>query len=182
MPQVDVITPSIVQRAAWLEQAMESVRRQTHKGVGHLVGLDEHGIGPGFMRNELVKKSSAEWLVFLDDDDLLDDPFVEWHLDAAKQQKTDLVYAPCRYPPGAPWRPPISRFDPVRLRSANYIPVTVMIRRRLFDSVGGFRVTAPYEDWNLWLAILDSGYGGFGYFSHVCWTYRLHAHPWRPWR
>ena len=179
MPQVDVITPTILERAELLIQAEESVARQTYSPVGHLVGIDAKGIGPGFVRNELVKQSSAEWLVFLDDDDLLDDRFVEWMMKAVQEQKTDLVYAPCRYPPGAPWRPPISRFDPDRLRGANYIPVTVMMRRAIFDQVGGFKITAPYEDWNLWLSLLDAGVV-FGYFPHVCWTYRLHAHPWRP--
>jgi hypothetical protein len=180
MAYVDVITPSIPSRAALLKEAEESVSRQTYRDVAHRIALDEMLIGPGFLRNELVCTSDAEWLVFLDDDDLLDPHFIEWHLETAKSTKTDVVYAPCRYPPGAPWRPPVSRFDAARLRSSNYIPVTVLIRLSLFKKVGGFHFTAPYEDWRLWLALLDSGVKEFGYFPHICWTYRLHAHPWRP--
>jgi len=181
MPQVDIITPSLPERAHLLKEAAESVRRQSFRDVAHIIGIDERRIGPGFLRNQLVKKSSSPWLVFLDDDDLLDDQFVEWLLCAAQQQGTSLVYAPCRYPPHSPWRPPIGKFNPARLRSSNYIPVTVLMRRDLFQRIGGFQTTAPYEDWHLWLNLLNRGVT-FGFFSHICWTYRLHGNPWRPFR
>jgi glycosyltransferase involved in cell wall biosynthesis len=184
MPHVDVVTPSLSARASLLAECRESVRRQTHKDLNHRIGIDYDGIGPGFVRNRLVNESAADWIVFLDDDDLLDDRYVEWLLKIA-EAGADIVYAPCRYPPGAPWRPPIGRFDPDRLRSANYIPVTVLMRRELFQKVRGFQVTAPYEDWRLWLELLRRGPElnvRWGYFPHVCWTYRLHGNAWSPLR
>jgi GT2 family glycosyltransferase len=180
MAQVDVITPSIASREQLRAQCEESVRRQTYPHVRHIIGMDTEGIGPGFLRNRLVREhSTAEWLVFLDDDDLLDPQYIEW-LMPESNVGANIIYAPCRYPPGAPWRPPIGRFDEARLRSANYIPVTVLMRRDLFDAVGGFRISVPYEDWDLWLQICDRRLGKWGFFSHPCWTYRLHGNAWTP--
>lgn len=177
MPLVSVITP--VTRFWALAEAMESVKAQTVTDIEHLWAHDTSHIGPGFLRNRLVKEAKGEWLVFLDDDDLLDPDFVECHLKHAIDNGYDLVYSLCRYPPGHEPRPEIGEFDEGRLRWANYIPMTVLLKKSWFDRVGGFGVSVPYEDWQLWIALLDAG-AKFGFLNKICWTYRLHGHPWRP--
>ncbi len=181
MPLVDVITPTIPERAHLLAEARESVARQTFLDVGHLVGLDERHIGQGAVRNGLVRESRAEWLVFLDDDDLLDPQFIELHLERALETGADMVHAPCRYPPKSWPRPAIAAFNLERLRrEGNYIPITALVRRSMFDRAGGFREDTLCEDYWLWLAMNEAG-AKFAYIPRVCWTYRLHGRStWRP--
>jgi glycosyltransferase involved in cell wall biosynthesis len=52
-------------------------------------------------------------------------------------------------------------FSPGRLLfDHNYIPGASMVRRAAFNSVGGFRELAAFEDWDLWLGFLDRGWKG----------------------
>jgi glycosyltransferase involved in cell wall biosynthesis len=179
MPLVDVITPTIPSRWDLLAEARESVCRQTYRDVGHLVSVDQHGMGQGFVRNDIILRSQANWLVFLDDDDLLDPDFVALHLEYALIHGADVVYALCRYPPGSEWRPAISAFDPQRLLREPYIPITTLVRRSAFEEVGGFKSTDNCEDHKLWLELLKIG-ARFRHLPKVCWTYRLHGNRWRP--
>jgi len=175
-PVVSIITPST--RPELLKEAMESVRKQTFVDIEHLWVTDDNGSGPGFTRNELVKRSNAEWLVFLDDDDLLDPQFIARHLDLAVDGGYDMVYSLCRWPEKyLGWRPEITAFNEARLRKSeksNYIPVTVMLRRSMFNKVGGCKVTAPHEDWRLWIDLLNAK-AKFGFLPEVLWTYRVHG-------
>jgi hypothetical protein len=176
-PTVSIITPTVPERASLLAEAKLSVRNQTYPDIEHLIGVDEKGIGPGFLRNELVRKSEADWLVFLDDDDLLDPEFVELHLAHAEATGADLVYGICRLPAEYKgWAPRMEEFDASLLRRPrrNYIPVTVLVRRSMFEKAGGFRVSGSLDDWNLWLSLLDVG-AKFEYLPCVCWSYRVHG-------
>jgi GT2 family glycosyltransferase len=176
---VDVITPTILSRSDLLAEARESVSNQTYHSVRHLIAVDDRGVGQGFLRNNLVKRSTAEWLAFLDDDDLLDPDFIAAHMEYALTHGADVVYALCRYPPGSEWRPAISAFDPQRLLSGPYIPITTLVRRSAFEEVGGFKTTDNCEDHKLWLELLKIG-ARFRHLPKVCWTYRLHGNRWRP--
>ncbi len=175
--KVSVITPTIPERAALLAEAKASVERQTYREVEHLIEVDIRRIGPGFVRNELAKRSTAEWLVFLDDDDLLDPQFIELHLEHAEATGADLVYSICRMPPTyTGWAPRVAEFDEalLRLPRGNYIPVTVLLRHSMFEKVGGFHVSNSLDDWNLWLSLLSAG-AKFQYLPCVCWSYRVHG-------
>jgi hypothetical protein len=114
-----------------------------------------------------------------------DDEFLPQHLELLVQHQSqtgaDLVYpwfeiAGGTFDPlGWEGRP----FDPVALRQANYIPVTVLVRRQLLLDAGGFRNRsdgiggATWEDWAAWLALLDQG----ATFSHLpSRTWRWHHH------
>lgn len=157
-----------------LAEAQASVASQTFCDLGHLVVVDENRVGPALIRNGLVRRSLAEWIVFLDDDDLLDPGFVELHLRHALSHSADVVYSLCRYPENSERRPPITGFDAVRLRRGNYIPVTALVRRSMFNKTAGFNPSARFEDHRLWLDMLDSG-ARFSHLPQVCWTYRIYG-------
>ena len=176
-PKVSIITPTIPERAGLLAEAKASVERQTYLGVEHLVAVDEKRIGQGFVRNQLAKRARGEWLVFLDDDDLLDPQFVELHLEHAEATGADLVYSICRTPAGyTGWAPRVGEFDEelLRLPCGNYIPVTVLLRRSMFEKAGGFRQPRALDDYAMWLALLDAG-AKFEYLPVASWTYRVHG-------
>jgi GT2 family glycosyltransferase len=60
------------------------------------------------------------------------------------------------------------------VKEANYIPVTVLMRRSMFEKVGGFQ-SEPYpgEDQHLWLRAALAG-ARFAYVPQATWTYRKH--------
>jgi glycosyltransferase involved in cell wall biosynthesis len=170
-----VITPTIPERAALLEQAKASVSRQTYPCVEHLVRVDTDRIGQGLIRNELARKAHGDWLVFLDDDDLLDEQFIELHMEHAIATGADVVYSICRLPPSyTGWEPRIAEFDAAELRRKNYIPITALVRRSAFEKSGGFRLPKAGDDWSLWLALLDTK-ARFEYLPVISWSYRVHG-------
>lgn len=161
---ITVITPTIPGREEFLEDCVRSVQAQTVP-VQHLIGLDADFEGPAKMRNELVSQATTEYVLFLDDDDLLDIDYVE-HVTPFLDEY-DVVYTWCRknfdYPTSLP-------FDGPALRERNVIPVTACVRRSSFTGVGGFPDDVAYEDWALWLNLLDAG-ASFYCTETVMWTY-----------
>lgn len=66
-------------------------------------------------------------------------------------------------------------FSPGRLIfDHNYVPGASMVRREAFESVGGFRELAAFEDWDLWLSFLDKGWKGV-LVPEVLYEWRRHA-------
>jgi glycosyltransferase involved in cell wall biosynthesis len=140
------------------------------------IALDAARRGAAATRNCAVAEASSEWLAFLDDDDELHPWHIERLVEHQRETGADLVY---------PWFDVVEGFDPLgwegrpfdaeALRRNNYIPVTVLVRRDLVEATGGFRNRtdgiggATWEDWNMWLALLDLG----ATFSHL---------PVRTWR
>lgn len=165
MHEITVITPTILGRETFLLECIESVENQTHPVKRHSVLLDSTKQGPSVARNALLETVETNWVLFLDDDDLLDEDFVENcypHLD-----DNDVVYTWCRknfdYPLDI-------AFDADELRRRNIIPVTTLVRTELLRRVGGFG-PGPYEDWHLWLKLLDRG-AKFHCTCETKWSYR----------
>lgn len=180
MAPIDVITPCKPEHLHLLPEAIYSVRSQTLQPRQHLVAVDYEGAGAGFMRNRMrLGCMSFDWLAFLDADDLFYPDHLEKLYHAAMEQNADIAYSLCDYPPNSGFRFPITELDIPTLRDHNYIPVTVLMRSETFDHAGGFKVTAPYEDWDLWLRCLDI-HAKFAFVPEVTWAYRLHGNPWQP--
>lgn len=144
---------------------MQSVLDQTVP-VMHLVGLDVEREGPAVVRNRLVEQVETDWVLFLDDDDLIDADYVETVL--PHFASSDVVYTWCRknfdYPTDLP-------FDGPALRQRNVIPVTVCLRVDAFKAVGGFSSDVAHEDWSLWLKLLDID-ARFTCIEEQKWEYR----------
>jgi hypothetical protein len=180
-----------------LSEAVESVRRQTLRPSIHAIGVDYQDIGIGKMLNRLASGSEADWLARLDDDDL----FKPNHLEilASGADRADVVYSWCDVEPvathGAVPDPPAvlgqqgwipnQEFDAALLRQRNYIPATTLIRRSLWQELGGWLETGwglgdtgrgpqAAEDWDFWLRALDAG-ARFLCLPEVTWTYRYHG-------
>jgi hypothetical protein len=186
---VTVITPTVTGRDALLAGARASVAAQTlDPPPVHLVAVDHLHRGPGAVRNRLVRRATTEFVAFLDDDDLLDADHLATLVARARESGADVVASWWRWgdPPGPFPAPHLERFDADRLRSDNYIPVTVVARRAAVLAAGGFDRHDRYEDWALWLRMLDRGCR-FEIVPRETWTYRLRPsgrtdaprHTWR---
>lgn len=165
--KIAVITPSKPNRPRLLEECKASVKAQTKQPDAHYISVDMSGLGPSLVRNSLVKSLAPEydWLAFLDDDDLL----LPQHLEklSAVAESADVVYSSCQRGHATVIEP----FDREKLRYGNFIAVTSLVRRSMFEKVGGFPDVKRCEDWLLWQKIADAG-GRFVFVKEQTWVYR----------
>jgi hypothetical protein len=123
----------------------------------------------------------TEFVAFLDDDDELFPRHLE--LLAAEQARTgaDVVY---------PWFEVVGGTDPFpemygkpfdldRLRTGQYIPITVLARTEAVRAAGGFREQMnelgwTQEDWVLWLTMADQG-RSFVHLPRRTWSWHHHG-------
>lgn len=161
---ITVLTPTIPGREGLLAECHASVEALN---LRHLIAVDENHEGPAAVRNELLADVKTEWVLFLDDDDLLFGNY----LDAVTPllADADVVYTAWQLT-GAIDPVPLPRFDPDLLRQNNFIPVTACVRTEAIRAVGGFG-DAELEDHELWLSLLDAGYR-FAYTPVIAWHYR----------
>ncbi len=170
---VAVLTPSLPEREPLLREAWRSVEAQTVK-VEHLVAMDDAREGPSVVRNWLAARAdpAVEWLLPLDDDDLLDPDCVQELL--SHSGACDVIYPWCRVQDFAeglePWCPN-RLFNAETLLAYNYIPVTCLIRKSLWDEVGGMPNLPHAEDWRFFKRCLAAG-AVFRCVDEVLWTYR----------
>jgi glycosyltransferase involved in cell wall biosynthesis len=170
--KIAVITPSLPERAQLLEECKASVINQTRPADLHLVSVDKNRVGLVTMRNNMVASLPLEydWLAFLDDDDI----FLPRHLEilaaVAEETQADIIYPDCDVEGFVKNFQP-RRFDHSALLQDNYIPVTVLMRRSLFDNLGGFRHTGFVEDWDLWKRAAEQK-AKFVFAPATTWVYR----------
>lgn len=189
--RVVVVIPTIPGREDLLKRAVKSIREDIL--IAGAVETDTRGEGPAATRNRAVLNMLAagatpEFIAFLDDDDEFHAGHVEALVKHAEATGADVVY---------PWfdlkvggvldnrRDPLDAeglpFDPERLQSANYIPVTALVRTDLFVRAGGFPQPLseewPHpdcEDWGLWLRLLSHG-ATFEHLPERTWVWNWHG-------
>lgn len=173
---VTVITPAIRERLhpnsdgeVLSGTAMRSVAAQTVLPKAHLVRVDYAKEGLAANRNALIAQVETEWFVPLDDDDILQKNFLERLLPHARG--ADVVYSRVHVH-GSDWAPYRYSFDAKDLRRENYIPATALIRKSLWERLGGYR-NVRLEDWDFWLRALDAG-AQFRHVQESLWIYRFH--------
>lgn len=172
MLDVTVITPSLPWRSLKLARCINSVADQETSVANHLIQVDLQQKGPVSVRNNLARNVETEWIAFLDDDDVL----LPHHFSKHKSfmvDDVDVVFSWCDIVHEDGGRATMkSFFDKKRtLKGPNTLPITVTMRKSLFDKVGGFP-DKRFEDWELWKAISkhDAVFRGI---EEVTWEYCL---------
>jgi glycosyltransferase involved in cell wall biosynthesis len=176
---VAVITPTIPGREQLLAEAKESVLDQTVP-TQHLIGLDARPEpeGPAIIRNVLLARASelgCEYVAFLDDDDLLDPTHIEDLTTALAADHATIAMSWYRRVGDAPETPRFYVWDDwclgTMLGGRNLIPITTVCRLDAIMSAGGFDPNDRYEDYSLWLRMLDQG-ATITVVPRETWTYR----------
>lgn len=191
-PLVSVITRTYKGRETYLLQSMLSVMRQTYPEVEHVI-VEDGGttledlvhcvsevsgsqvnyfsvgkVGRSAAGNAGLAAAKGEFVLFLDDDDLLFADHIEMLVQAiqatpeiaaayslAWDVPTDArglsdgtlsVHAPILH------KAMLQPFDPEVLKQYNYIPIQgILFRRKVYLERGGFEEDLEaLEDWNLW--------------------------------
>lgn len=170
---VAIITPTIKGREHLLSEACQSVVTQTVE-VAHHIACDDRHAGPAVIRNAVLNLLGCEYVGFLDDDDLLDPDHVETLL-AALETGADLAFSWYRREGSAPETPRVEAWDDyaygTMLGGRNIIPVTVLARRDALLAAGGFRAEDRFEDYALWMRMLELD-AQFVCVPRETWTYR----------
>lgn len=144
-------------RQPLLLEAIQSVYRQTRPPDDMVIGVDFSRIGEVANANRVLHATNAEWLAFLDDDDL-------WHpnhLEVCESFFADADVVMSRFEmTGRPWHtmePWHANFEDFRKTNWVSSPSMVCVRRDVFvewcEPYGGF----CWIDWANWNRLLDKG-------------------------
>lgn len=171
---VTVLTASLPHRTGMLAEARASVEAQTAKDVQHLVGIDDAREGAGAVLNDLLQMARGEWVMVLDDDDLLDPMHIDVAL--AASEGVDVVYTMPRVTGGAFVNYEVP-FSPELLAAGyNCVSHTALMRASLVRKVDGWRNVRAF-DLDLFSRLEQAG-AEFRQVPEVTWTYRLHGANW----
>jgi len=163
---VSVLTPSVPERAAMLEEAVASVMAQTCRDWEHLIGIDTDYLGCARTVNRLAEEAIGKWLFILADDDLMAPDCLAAHL-AAAEEGVDIVYGP----------PTVQGEDPAQFQGEPPgIPSACLIRWTMWEHLRGYDERLDQrEDRDLYERAQGLGYR-FVRIPDGHWTYRL-GHP-----
>jgi glycosyltransferase involved in cell wall biosynthesis len=168
---VTVCTPSLAHRNEMLVECMASVRNQTWQPRAHLVGVDYDRAGASVVLNRLISAADTEWIAPLADDDLLYPHYIESLLSNAED--ADMIYPWCEVTGTRNGWNPNSLLDIKRLKSDNYIPATVLIRKSAWEKVGGYPEVVC-EDHAMWIKLIEADLK-IKCLPEILWQYRFHG-------
>ena len=143
--------------------------------------VEQENSGVVAARNNGFQASRGSYVGFLDADDVLEPSYVERLVDAFAHATHDNVavsYCDFRAFGAASMLVRGCEWNPRKLLYRNYIVVSALIRREAFIEVGGYstfdHTDYSFEDWDLWLKLVDAGYAGT-YTAEPLHLYRVHG-------
>lgn len=131
--------------------------------------------GAAAARNFGVEKSTTEIFIPVDADDLLEPTFFEYlyfalrcHSDAAWAYTASVAFGEQEYIWNVDFTSDIMKIE-------NVACITSAIRKNAFEEVGGYIASSKnlYEDWKLWLRLLEKRYYPIHIKSPLFWYRRL---------
>jgi len=152
-PLISVIIPS---RVGEKNITLQYLKKQTYKNFEVIVEIDKKKEGANVCRNRGAQKAKGEYLLFSDND-------IEWQPHALSVLYKTLLknpqasYSYCSYTLEGELIGH-EEFSPANLRSYNYISTMSLIKKA--DFPGFDEKIKKYQDWDLWLTLLEKGKTG----------------------
>lgn len=158
-PLISVIVPC---RVGEENDSEATLLKQTYPNIEIIVVTDDENKGAPFCRNKGFDLSKGEFVLFSDND-------LQWAEDAIERLYLALMNDPnASYSYGSYTLEGKLighlEFDEEKLRDANYISTMSLIRRADFERFD--ETLKKFQDWDLWLTLLDKN--KYGVFCGAC--------------
>lgn len=194
-PLVSIIMP-YYRLGDYLLEAVDSIKKQTHANWELIIVDDcspenaardllsderderihvyrhDSNLGTAAARNTAASKSSGKYLIPLDSDDKLAPDYIEKTLRASKEADAGAAYTQVQYF-GNSNRIYIPSTDLGKIFSGHFPCNTLLVKREVFDSVGGYKDLKLIEDTEFWIRIIEAG-TKFTFVAEPLYLYRSH--------
>lgn len=161
-PYIEVIIVDDGSTSTESNEILNSLMDETVKG-NQVKFIFQNNQGPAAARNNGVKHSKGDYILFLDSDDKIDSTYIEkcvWFL--TKYPNISFVYPSVRHFGALDDLYHPRSFNIQHLLEDNYIVVSSLIRRKVFLDNNGFDIgLSGYEDWDFWIRASAAGHVGF---------------------
>lgn len=141
--------------------------------------IEQQNQGVCAARNRGAAAAKGDYILFLDADDILEPAHVAACVAALERspRKVAYAYTGVRYFGNETGILEGRPFDPDALIEGNFVHASALIRRDIFQSVGGFSLAwnDGVEDYELWIRMLNQGYEGLLVDGPLL-GYRRHGH------
>ncbi|HAU32588.1 MAG: Glycosyl transferase family 2 [Desulfotomaculum sp. 46_296] len=127
-------------------------------------------------RNSGIEKTSSEFIVCLDADDIIEPSYCSSCLNVLlSRPEVGFVYTGTKVfgKKNKLWSN--VSYSCLHLLVENYIPSSAMFRRKIWLDAGGFseEMRTGYEDWDFWLSAAEAGWRGY-HVPELLFNYRKH--------
>lgn len=157
---ISVVIPTIPQRSAMLGEAINSVRCQELYPSEICIAVDSQRQGAAATRQRALNMASAQWVAFLDDDDIMLPDHLKALHDHAYLTDADYVFS---YFVRSKGGDPLGHFGkPFNPSVPHHTTITILVKRELAQSIG-FNNHADAnpawcgEDWRFTLSCVEAG-------------------------
>ncbi|MRR53110.1 MAG: glycosyltransferase [Deltaproteobacteria bacterium] len=117
---------------------------------------------PAFSRNKGISEAKGKYILPLDADDKISPTMIEKMVRILDDdQAVDIVYCDTIRFGDVDNAYQTEDWSLTRLASDNIINYCALFRRKVWDSVGGYRLDCGYEDWEFWISAAEKGFIGF---------------------
>lgn len=156
------------------ELTQEVLRRAAEQGCRV---FRQPNAGPAAARNTGIAQARGEFILFLDSDNKIRHDYLTQGVAVLRQYpRVGVVYGRANFfgddtAPRFTGQP----FDSYKLLSYNFIDMCSVIRRRMWEELGGLdenRLIIGHEDWEFWIRAFGAGWQ-FHYLDQVLFDYRI---------
>jgi glycosyltransferase involved in cell wall biosynthesis len=145
--------------------------------VGHQV-IRQRNQGVAAARNAGIRAARGTYILPVDSDNKIRQVYLD---DAVRVLDADpsvgVVYGDAEFCGNKSGRWRVPEFDLARLLRTNYIDACALLRKRMWEDVGGYDEQMPHmgwEDWDLWLRAALKGWR-FVHLPQIAFDYRVRA-------
>lgn len=145
-----------------------------NKNISNLKIIRQNNFGVSMARNNGFSKSTGDYIIFLDADDIIDNKYIGECADILdKNDYISFVYTSSIFFNDKKKKKIFNlEYNLYSLLFRNYIPITSMIRREAIERVNGYK-KCGYEDWEFYINLGENGFYGY-YLKEYLFFYRIH--------